>query len=97
MQQKSLLDIFRQNFGRAESELDQVSADAGEGPHVLMRRWRIHDDRRLARPGQPEVLAKGGVARQQALAGIAPTGLAHELATQHIAFRFHQTEPLPPR
>ena len=95
-QQEALLGILGEDLRRAEAERDQVPADPHEGPHIFLRWWGIHDDRRTARPAQAEILAERGIARQQAFAGIAPAGAAHELGAQLVAFRFHQSGSLLP-
>jgi hypothetical protein len=90
-QQEAVVLVDGLNGGRAEAEPAEVPADAHEGPHVLLRRRRVHDHGRGAWPGQPEVFAERGVARQQALAGVTPAGAAHEICAQPVPFTHRQT------
>ena len=96
LQQKEAVGlVLGMDRRRAEAEPDQVTADAHERPHVLLRRRCIHDDGRAARPAQPEIFAERGIARQQPLAGIAPAGAADEIGAQPVAIRGRQSGRLP--
>ena len=86
-QQEAVGLVDRQDLRRAELHRQQMSADAHERPHILVRRRRIHDDGGAAGARQAEVLAERGIARQQALLGIAPAGAGDEVGAQRCAVR----------
>ena len=95
-QQEAVGAVLGVDCRRAETEIDQMTADAHEGPDVLLRRRGVHDDGRAALAHQPEIFAERGVARQQPLAGITPAGAADEIGAQPVAFRGRQSGLLPP-
>ncbi len=86
-QQEAVGGIFGKDFRRAEPHCQEMAADAYERPNVLLRRRRIHHDGGAARTGQPIVFPERGIARQQALLGIAPAGAVDKGGAQDAAVR----------
>ena len=67
-----------------------MAGDVDEGPDVLARRRRVHQDRATTRAFQALVAAKGRVAREPAAPRVAPTAGAQKARDRPFAAAGHR-------